>query len=278
MKFGIDKIKKIIEEETEKVIAEQKSFADMDSIRTGKTKGVSLGADTGLEMDADLADLGGFKPGRAGQGPRGPRDRGVPSIMPKLNDPVSVFRAVHAWNPYPEENLIDLNDRKKRFAIERFNNLVTQLETVLHAANKAAGYARNLRKLPRGTREMVDFNATRPHQYLRAPSSGSGYYRVGGQIAFRHQVAVALYVLEDVSRGFAGVDFNAEDSMERVIRRGQKEFKLSKSDRQKGYKRSQFQKFKKLGRQGTLSRVEGAVRKLADPKFIENLLSARRSR
>ena len=133
-------LQKIIQEDLEAILKEQESFADMDSIRTGQRKGISLGGG-GLELDSDLAN---FKPSAGGDEPRRRRrrrfdeprraDRGGRFVRPQQGDPSSVAAAVRSWNPYPDRDVIELHPEETEYARKRFEALKKILTSMMMAA------------------------------------------------------------------------------------------------------------------------------------------------
>lgn len=137
MKMSAKWLQKIIKEELEAILKEQESFADMDSIRTGQRKGISLGGG-GLELDSDLAN---FKPSAGGDEPRRRRrrrfdeprraDRGGKFVRPQQRDPSSVAAAVRSWNPYPDRDVIELHPEEEQYARKRFDALKRMLSSMM---------------------------------------------------------------------------------------------------------------------------------------------------
>lgn len=130
-------LQKIIKEELEAILKEQESFADMDSIRTGQRKGISLGGG-GLELDSDLAN---FKPSAGGDEPRRRRrrrfdeprraDRGGRFVRPQQGNGSSVAAAVRSWNPYPDRDIMELHPEEEQYARKRFEGLKKILSKML---------------------------------------------------------------------------------------------------------------------------------------------------
>lgn len=137
MKITTKEINKIIKEELAKLLKEQESFADMDSLRTGQKKGISLGGG-GLEMDSDLAS---FKPSSGNDGQRRRRrrrfdeprraDRGGKFVRPQQGNPSSVAAAVRSWNPYPDRDAMELHPEEEQYARKRFDGLKRILSKLL---------------------------------------------------------------------------------------------------------------------------------------------------